>query len=142
MEFILICSGAWNIIFAFSKWSIEAKNRLLKTLCTINGFSLIIAGISSYFLAIDEKLVIASFYILLFMVGMLIECKYSTENHIISKCAVFLALAMVILASMMVLFAESIDDYESACVALTGSIMILSIPYTQLSDRIKSKKLN
>lgn len=142
MEFILICSGVWNIIFAFSKWSIEAKNRLLKTLCTISGCSLIIAGISSYFLPIDEKLVIASFYILLFMVGMLIECKYSTENHIISKCAVFLALAIVILASMMVLFAERIDDYESACVALTGSIMILSIPYIQLSDRIKSKKLN
>ena len=140
MEFVLIFSGIWNIIFAHVKWSLQAKNRLLKILCIINGTYLItIYGISS-FISLNDKSTFAAFLLSMLLVGMLIDFKFNTEKNVISKLAIFSSFILIAGAIGMMIFAENIEDINCAIATLSGCVMILSTPFTQLSEVAKNNK--
>lgn len=139
MEFILICSGVWNMIFAFAEWSLEAKNRLLKLLCVINGVILFFAGVVSVFFPLNEKSISLSFFSSLLLLGALFYSKFNIEKNTISFFACFSAVILVVCAIGMILFADSIDDSVYACVTLTGSVMILSTPFEKPYEKAKKR---
>lgn len=140
MEFALIFSGIWNIIFAHVKWSLEAKNRLLKILCIINGTYLITIGGISSFISLNDKSTFAAFLLSMLLVGMLIDFKFNTEKNVISKLAIFSSFFLIAGAIGMMIFAENIEDIIDATAILSGCVMILSTPFTQLSEVAKNNK--
>lgn len=140
MEFVLIFSGIWNIIFAHVKWSLQAKNRLLKILCIINGTYLITIGGISSFISLNDKSTFAAFLLSMLLVGMLIDFKFNTEKNVISKLAIFSSFFLIAGAIGMMIFAENIEDIIDATAILSGCVMILSTPFTQLSEVAKNNK--
>ena len=137
MEFVLICSGIWNMIFAFAKWSLESRNRLLKTLCAINGTCLISVGVVSMFSAFNDKSILLSFILSILVIGALIDFKFQIEKNPISFLAVFSSIALVICATGMTVFSDSVDDNIYACAILTGCVMLLSTPFEKLYEKTK-----
>lgn len=137
MEFVLVCSGIWNMIFAFVKWSLESRNRLLKILCAINGAYLISVGVASIFVAFNDKSILLSFFLSIFVIGALIDFKFHIENNLISIIAILSSIALVACAIGITLFSSSIDDNIYACAILTGCIMLLSTPFEKLDEKVK-----
>ena len=137
MEFLLICSGIWNTIFAFVKWSLEAQNRLLKILGIVNGAYLIAVGAAGMFLPLNSKCLVLSFCISLLFAGALIDVKFTAERNTFSVLATISSIVIVICAIGLFLFSDTADDIVYACAAATGSIMILSTPFEKLSEKMK-----
>lgn len=137
MEYVLICSGIWTMIFAFVKWSLESKNRLLKGMCVINGTCLVVAGIVSVFSSFNDRSIFLSFLLSLLLIGMLISFKLKTEKNTISVFAVLSSVVLIACAIGMALLADSIDDIIYACAVLTGCVMILSTPFGKLYEKMK-----
>lgn len=140
MEFVLICSGIWNIVFAHVKWSLQAKNRLLKILCIINGTYLVTIGGISSFISLNDKSTFAAFLLSMLLVGMLIDFRFNTEKNVISKLAILSSFILIACATGLMIFAENIEDIIDATAILSGCVMILSTPFTQLSDVAKNNK--
>mgnify|MGYP004576451065 CR=1 FL=1 len=135
MEFVLICSGIWSMIFALARWSLASKNRLLKVLCVINGIYLLIIGIMGAFISLNIKSMFISFCFLLFLIGVLIDVKLNTEKNTISGLAVLFSLVLMICAVGIGLFSDSNYDIIYSCAILTGCAMILLTPFDQLCKK-------
>lgn len=135
MEFVLICSGIWNMIFAFAKWSLVAKNRLLKILCIVNGAFLVSVGVVSIYYPLNEKSISLSFFLSLLLIGALFDAKFNIKMNTISSLACFSSIVLVACAVGIILFSGSIDDDVYACAILTGSVMILSTPFEKLHEK-------
>lgn len=138
MGFVLICSGIWNMIFALAKWSLASKNRLIKSLCMVNGIYLVAVGVVSIFSSINDRSVFLSLLLSMLLIGMLIDFKFNTEKNTISIFAVFSSLALIVCAIGMTLLADSIDNIIYVCAILTGCTMFLSAPFERLHEKGKS----
>ena len=139
MKFVLIISGIWNLLFAFSKWSAEAQSRLLKALCIVNGCILTVLGIWSAFHELNAQQVFVPFSLSLLLIGALINHDNNHEQNTISKLAIVSAFVLVALSIALALLASDVSDYISACVTLTGCIMILSAPFSVLDEKMRKK---
>lgn len=141
MKFVLIISGIWNLLFAFSKWSAEAQSRLLKALCIVNGCILTALGIWSAFREVNAQQVFVPFSLSLLLIGALINHDSNHEQNTISKLAIVSAFVLVALSIALVLLASDVSDYISACVTLTCCIMILSAPFSVLDEKMRKSSI-
>ena len=139
MKAMLIVSGIWNIFFALAKWSLQSKNQLLKVLCIINGILLVFVGAANRLFGANDKLLLLSFYLYLFVVGAMTDFKYITEKNTISFIAIITSIIFIAGAIVVLLFADH-NNAVSACLILTGCTFFLSVPYEKLYEKLKSDK--
>ena len=136
MMYMLVLCGVWDLLLSFFQWSLVSKNRLLKTLCILNGVYMVIIGIIDAFRT-QELLLIISFILSLLTVGTLAGNKFHTEKNTLSTFSIIISAILTVLAGGIMLTADDASDFACGCVTLTGCIMILSMPYSALHDRMK-----
>lgn len=139
MEKLLFFSGLWVLLVAFAKWSI-ITNAFYRVVCVVVGVYSISIGLCSFFFAIERETLYVLYISMLFINGMLVGLKYATEKTILSFASIAVSIILVALSIMIIVNAKDTSDISSSCIALVGTMQILSVFYTPLHDRVKNAK--
>lgn len=141
MEKILIICGIWIAFLPRFRGNVNLdnkhkRNQIIVWMCIVTGCCSILVGLNAVldFVKESKGLLIILYVLLLALSIFLMYVKVKEEKSVIAKLAVTISVILLLLSLYIVL--ADITEIASACVGLTGELIILASPCDAIMNKI------